>query len=143
MKFPVMTIAGVVVAGLAAASCAPPAPLGPQPTAALGPRLSAPQIASEMVGNTGTGERTATNAPYSMYVAPDGTLASKIYARTDSGTWRITGDGFFCTIWRVDFDGRGVWHDVHKGGNTIECHSTTALEELVFAPGNQLQAGRQ
>lgn len=139
MKFPVMTIAGVVVAGLAAASCAPPAPLGPQPTAALGPRLSAPQIAAEMVGNTGTGVRTATNAPYSMYVAPDGTLASRIYNRTDSGTWRITGDDFFCTTWRADFDGKEVCHDVHKAGVAIELHSPTALEQLTFVPGNHLR----
>src|SRR5258708_38575051 len=108
----------LMIAGLALASCRPPAPLGPQPTWQLGPRLAAPEIASEMVGNTGTGQRTATNAPYSMYVAPDGTLASKIYARTDSGTWRITGDGFFCTIWRGRSDGRGGSHDAHKVANS-------------------------
>jgi len=27
---------------------------------------------------------------------------------------------------------------VHKVGNTIELHSATALEELIFAPGNRL-----
>jgi hypothetical protein len=128
----------LAIAAVVLASCAPPAPLGPQPTSQLGPRLAAPEIASEIVGNTGTGQRTATNAPYSMYVAPDGSLASKVYTRTDSGTWRITADGFFCTIWRVDFDGREVCHDVHKVGNTIELHSPTALEELIFAPGNRL-----
>jgi hypothetical protein len=32
----------------------------------LGPRLAAPEIAREIVGNTGTGQRTATNAPYSI-----------------------------------------------------------------------------
>lgn len=133
MRTLTLAAAGVVLAG-----CAPPAPLGPQPTSQLGPRLAAPEIAREIVGNTGTGQRTATNAPYSMYVAPDGSLASKVYTRTDSGTWRITGDGFFCTTWRVDFDGREVCHDVHKVGNTIELHSPTALEELVFAPGNRL-----
>jgi len=128
----------LAIAAVVLASCAPPAPLGPQPTSQLGPRLAAPEIASEIVGNTGTGQRTATNAPYSMYVAPDGSLASKVYTRTDSGTWRIAADGFFCTIWRVDFDGREVCHDVHKVGNTIELHSPTALEELIFAPGNRL-----
>jgi hypothetical protein len=133
-----MRTLALMIAGLALASCTPPAPLGPQPTWQLGPRLAAPEIASEMVGNTGTGRRTATNAPYSMYVAPDGTLASKVYTRTDSGTWRITGDGFFCTTWQVDFDGREVCHDVHKVGNTIELHSATALEQLIFAPGNRL-----
>ena len=128
-----LAIAGTVLAG-----CTPPAPLGPQPTSQLGPRLAAPEIAREIVGNTGTGQRTATNAPYSMYVAPDGSLASKVYSRTDSGRWRITSDGFFCTTWQVDFDGREVCHDVHKVGNTIELHSATALEELIFAPGNRL-----
>lgn len=133
MRVPVM-----IVAALAMASCTPPAPLGPQPTFQLGPRLSAPQIAAEIVGNTGTGPRTATNAPYSMYVGPDGSLASKVYGRTDSGTWRITGDGFFCTTWRVDFDGKEVCHDVHKAGVVIQLHSPTALEELTFVPGNRL-----
>src|SRR5256885_7121256 len=126
------------LAGIALAGCTPPAPLGPQPSFPLGPRLGTPQIAAEMVGNTGTGQRTATNAPYSMYVAPDGALASRIYQRTDSGTWRITGDGFFCTTWRVDFDGKEVCHDVHKVGNVIQLHSPTAVEELTFAPGNRL-----
>jgi hypothetical protein len=128
----------LLLAGLALTACAPPAPLGPQPTFQLGPRLNAPQIAAEMVGNTGTGPRTATNALYSMYVAPDGTLASRIYQRTDTGTWRITGDGFFCTTWQVDFDGKEVCHDVHKVGAVIQLHSPTALEELTFVPGNRL-----
>jgi hypothetical protein len=127
-----------ILAGLALASCAPPAPLGPQPTYLLGPRLTAPQIAAEMIGNTGTGPRTATNAQYTMYVAPDGTLASKIYSRSDSGTWRITTDGFFCTTWRVDFDGREVCHDVHKVGAVVQLHSATALENLTFVPGKQI-----
>ncbi|HEX3500374.1 MAG TPA: hypothetical protein VHT04_13725 [Stellaceae bacterium] len=128
----------LLLAGLALTACTPPAPLGPQPTFQLGPRLSAPEIAAEMVGNTGTGPRTATTALYSMYVAPDGTLASRIYQRTDKGTWRITGDGFFCTTWQVDFDGKEVCHDVHKAGTVVELHSPTALEELTFVPGNHL-----
>src|SRR6476646_5948371 len=94
------------IAAAALASCAPPAPLGPQPTSQLGPRLAAPEIARAIVGNTGTGQRTATNAPYSMYVAPDGSLASKVYTRTDSGTWRITADGFFYRIWHDEFQRR-------------------------------------
>jgi hypothetical protein len=128
----------LLIAGLALTGCAPPAPLGPQPTYTLGLRLAPPQIAAEMVGNTGTGPRTATNAPYSMYVEPDGTLASRIYARTDGGTWRITGDGFFCTTWQIDFDGKEVCHDVDKAGVVVQLHSPTALEELTFAPGNRL-----
>jgi hypothetical protein len=128
----------LLLAGLALTACAPPAPLGPQPTFQLGPRLGPPQIAAEMVGNTGTGPRTATNALYSMYVAPDGTLTSRIYQRSDTGTWRITGDGFFCTTWQVDFDGKEVCHDVHKVGAVIQLHSPTALEELTFVPGNRL-----
>ena len=51
----------ILLAGLALTACAPPAPLGPQPTYPLGQRLEAPQIAAEIVGNTGTGSRTATN----------------------------------------------------------------------------------
>jgi hypothetical protein len=42
----------------------------------LGPRLAAPDIAREIVGNTATGQLTATNAPYKMDVTPDGSLAS-------------------------------------------------------------------
>jgi hypothetical protein len=128
----------LLLGGLALAACTPPAPLGPQPTYQLGPQLNGPQIAAEIVGNTGTGPRTATNAPYSMYVAPDGTLVSRIYQRTDTGTWRITPDGLFCTTWRVDFDGREVCHDVHKAGVVVQLHSPTALEELTFVPGNHL-----
>src|ERR1700730_6612508 len=105
-----------LLAGLGLTACAPPAPLAPHPTFQLGPRLGPPQIAAEMVGNTGTGPSTATNELYSMYVAPDGTLTSRIYQRSDTGTWRITGDGFFCTTWQVDFDGKEVCHDVHKVG---------------------------
>jgi hypothetical protein len=138
MRGPITITVVTTVVSTVLADCAPPAPLGPQPTAQLGPRLSAPQIAAEMVGNTGTGSRTATNAPYQMYVAPDGTLASRIYDRTDSGVWRITGDGFFCATWRVDFDGKEVCHDVHKAGVAVQLHSPTALEVLTFVPGNRL-----
>ena len=128
----------LTVAGLALAGCTRPAPLGPQPTSQLGPQLSAPQIAAEIVGNTGSGTRTATNATYSMYVAPDGTLQSKVFSRTDSGTWRITGDGLFCVRWQVDFDGQEVCQDVHKAGVAIQLHSPAMLQELTFLPGNRL-----
>jgi hypothetical protein len=129
-----------VVVGLALAACSKPAPLGPQPRdVTLGPSLNADQIRGEMVGNTGSGTRTATTSIWSMYVAPDGTLAGKLPVLTDTGTWRISDDGKFCMTWNVDFRGQEVCQSVHRGGTIgLKLASPDTVEELVFAPGNKL-----
>lgn len=130
----------LALASIALAGCAiqKPAPLGPQPTAQLGPQLSADQIRGAVVGNTGTGPRTSTNAIYTMYIAPDGTLASRIAGRADTGTWRITDDGLFCVTWRHDYNGRELCQDAHKTGTAVALHSPISLQELTFEPGNRL-----
>jgi hypothetical protein len=133
-----MRIVAAIVAGVALAGCSPPAPLGPQPTQALGVQLMAPQIRNEIVGNTGTGTRTSTNTTYSMYVAPDGTAIAKLPTRTETGRWRITDDGLFCMQWPIDFNGQEVCQTVHKAGITVQLASRESLEELVFQAGNKL-----
>ncbi len=130
-----------VVVGLALAGCAvKPAPLGPQPlSVTLGPTLNAGNIRSEMVGNTGAGTRTGTTSIWSVYVAPDGTLAGKSPLLSDTGTWRISDDGKFCMTWKVDFHGQEVCQSVHRGGsNGIQLASMDSVEDLVFTPGNKL-----
>ena len=128
----------VMAAGVALAGCTKPAPLGPQPTEALGQQLSAAQIRQEIVGNTGTGHRTSTNSTYSLYVAPDGTLTEKLPTRTENGRWRITDDGLFCMQWPIDMNGQEVCQTVHKAGVTTQFASPSSVEELIFQAGNKL-----
>jgi hypothetical protein len=130
-----LLIALVVVGGCAAK----PEPLGPQPTAVLGPELSAPQVKSEIVGNTGTGRRTGSNAQLSMYVAPDGKLLVKGIGGTDAGQWRIADDGQWCTsLPNAASRGGEVCQKVHKAGIAIQFASPSSVEEMTFLPGNKL-----
>jgi hypothetical protein len=135
-----MRMLPIVVTGLVLMGCAvQPAPLGPQPLdAQLGPTLNSAQIRSEMVGNTGSGMRTGTTSVWTIYVAPDGTIAGKSVVLADSGTWRVSDDGKFCMTWKVDWHGQEICQSVHKTGNTIQLHSMESLEEMTFAPGNKL-----
>jgi hypothetical protein len=131
----------IVAAGVLLAACAiqKPAPLGPQPIAAdLGPSLSAAEVRDEVVGNTGSGTRTGTTSKWSMYVAPDGRLASSSLQPPDTGRWRITDDGQFCATWQVTWDGREVCQRVHKQGIVMQFASPTSVEEMTFLPGNKL-----
>jgi hypothetical protein len=127
-----------ILAAAALASCAPPAPLGPQPTENVGVRLTSDQIRSEVVGNTGSGTRTSTRATISLYVAPDGSLIEVLPTRTETGRWRISDDGFFCQQYPIDFDGKEICFSVHKAGITIEFHSMEVLERLVFQAGKKI-----
>lgn len=130
-----------LLAGLALVACtaAPaPAPLGPQPTDPVGPRLSAAELQSAIVGNTGAGPRTGTLSTWSMYVAPDGRLAGKGATMTDTGTWRITGDGQFCMQWKVDFDGLPICATAHRTGSAIQFAAPDVRTVMTFTPGNRL-----
>jgi hypothetical protein len=128
-----LLIALAVLGGCAAK----PSPLGPQPAAALGPELAAEQIRSEIVGNTGTGRRTGSEAPFSMYVAPDGTLLVKTPNGVETGQWRIADDGKWCASVPKTPAGE-TCQTVHKAGVAIQFAAPTAREELTFLPGNRL-----
>lgn len=128
-----------LLAGLALAACTgAPAPLGPQPTDPLGARLSAPELQTMVVGNTGSGPRTGTLSTWSIYVSPDGRLMGKSPTLTDTGTWQITPDGQFCMTWKVDFDGAPVCATAHRTGNAVQLAAPNARATMTFTPGNRL-----
>ena len=134
-----MRILTVLAASLLLVACAKPAPLGPQPLGTtLGPQLDAQQIRGEIVGNTGTGTRTGTNTKWSLYVAPDGTLAMTSAQPNDTGTYKITDDGHFCMTFKVAFDAQEVCQTVHKAGTALQFVSPRSVAELTFVPGNKL-----
>jgi hypothetical protein len=119
---------------------AAPAPLGPQPanSDANGPQLTAAEIRSVMVGNTGLGTRTGTKAEWGMYVAPDDRLLGKGVSGGDTGQWLITEDGRFCMRWRVDWDGQEICQTVHRASPTaIRLTNLNQVEVLTFWPGNR------
>ncbi len=134
-----MRLFPLVLAALSLSACAQPAPLGPQPLAEhVGPLLSAAEIRSQMVGNTGRGSRTGTTAEFAMYVAPDGSLVSKSIAGREVGRWRISEDAKFCSTGAVVTGGGEVCQTVRKAGSGIQLVSPHSVEEMVFAPGDQL-----
>jgi hypothetical protein len=134
-----MRLFPLVLAGLALTACARPAPLGPQPVAEhLGPQLTAADIQSQIVGNTGRGSRTGTTSEFAMYVAPDGRLVSQSIAGRAVGHWRISGDDRFCTTGAVVTRGGEVCQTVHKAGIGVQLASPQSVEEMVFAPGGSL-----
>jgi hypothetical protein len=129
---------------LGSVACAPaaidptPRPLGPQPTDALGPALSAPQIQQALAGNTALGSRTGTMSTWGMYVAPDGRLAGRASSLGDSGEWRITPDGRFCMRWRVDWDGEELCQTVHRvNDTTVKLASPTTVQVLSVVRGER------
>jgi len=82
---------------LALGACATqPAPLGPAiPDEPAGPALSAPDVQALVVGNTGTGTMSGSNATYAMYVMPGGRAELKRPTGIEDGNWQITPDGKF------------------------------------------------
>ena len=134
-----MRMTALILAALSLTACARPDPLGPQPlTEHLGPQLTAADIRSQMVGNTGRGSRTGTTADFAMYVAPDGSLVSKSIAGREVGRWRISDDDKFCTVGAVVTTGGEVCQTVHKAGIGVQLVSPRSVEEMVFAPGDNL-----
>jgi hypothetical protein len=127
-----------ILGAVVLAGCAKPAPLGPQPSAFLGPQLSAPDIRDVMVGNTGRGQRTGTNSQFEMYVAPDGTLVSKSLVGVETGSWRISDDGRFCSTAALAVPSGEVCQTVHKAGIGVQLASPTSVEEMVFVPGKAI-----
>jgi hypothetical protein len=124
---------------LSLTACARPDPLGPQPTARhVGPRLSADQVRTEMVGNTGHGDRTGTTTVFAMYVAPDGSLVTQTVGERKLGRWRISDNGEFCSIGAAATQPGEVCQSVHKEGDGVTLVSPHSVEQLVFAPGDKL-----
>ena len=90
------------------------------PTAIAGPpgtKLSADQIRQQLVDHTTSGK--VNGLPYVQYVAPDGTQRIKMQNFSDSGTWRITGDGSLCRTWKASTGGKEECVTVYKQGDTF------------------------
>src|SRR6266700_2110514 len=122
----------IVLATLALAACTQPAPLGPQPlTEHVGPQLSAADIQTQLVGNTGVGNSTGTATDFAMYVAPDGRLVANSIAGREVGRWRISGDDRFCTVGAAVTTNGEVCQTVHKAGVGVQLYSPSSGEELV------------
>ncbi len=134
-----MRMIPLAVVALSLTACVRPDPLGPQPTAQhTGPQLSADQIRSEMVGNTGRGDRTGTTTNFSMYVVPDGRLVTQTIGERRLGRWRISPNDEFCTIGADATEPGEVCQIVRKEGDGVALVSPRSVEQLVFAPGDKL-----
>jgi hypothetical protein len=112
-----------------------PAPLGPQPTEIpAGPRLTAEEIRSTMVGKTWGGARTGTLlTDWKMYVAPDGTA---VQSGGETGRWNISQDGQFCMQWPIDEHRQLICQTVYREGNGVVLQSPTSEEMLTMEEGN-------
>lgn len=70
----------------------------PEPPA--GPPLNAAALRSTLVGNTARGT-TPGGAPFASFHAADGAMRFRGGGLNDSGVYRITEDGKWCSTWRT------------------------------------------
>ena len=81
-----------------------------------GTKLSADEIRQQLIDHTTYGQ--VNGLPYVQYVGPDGTQKIKMTNFSDSGTWRITGDGEWCRTWKISTGGKEECVTVYKSGDT-------------------------
>jgi putative hemolysin len=125
---------------LALGACATqPAPLGPAiPDEPAGPALSAPDVQALVVGNTGTGTMSGSNATYAMYVMPGGRAELKRPTGIEDGNWQITPDGKFCVKWELFRGGEDYCQRIYKDGPIYKFRNENSVELLTFQAGRQL-----
>ena len=120
------------------AACNPPAPLTPDIVVPAEPGLSPAEISREIVGNTGMGQMSGTQAVYSMYLAPDGTALAKLPTGMDTGRWRIADDGTWCVRWEKFRGGQEYCQRIYKRGDVYRFVNSGLMEDLRLIPGKAI-----
>jgi len=125
---------------LALGACATqPAPLGPSiPDEPAGPAMSATDVQALVVGNTGTGTMSGSNATFAMYVLPGGKAELRRPTGIEAGNWQITPDGKFCAKWELFRGGEEYCQRVYRNGPVYKFHNLNSVELLTFEAGRQL-----
>lgn len=134
-------LACVAVGALAACTAAeqPPAPLGPAvENDQTQPALSADQIKSLVVGNTGTGPISGSHITFKMYVAPDGTALADLPTGVENGAWRLTADGQWCVKWDHYRAAQEYCQRVYPDGGKYKFVDGTSEEIFTFEPGKHV-----
>lgn len=101
-------------------------------------RLLLAEVRDAVVGKTGTGSITGSTIQFAMYVAPDGTLQSRLPAGPDRGQWRMTDDGQLCLRWQTYRAGQEYCHRAYREGAALRLQGDGSAEVLTFQPGNRL-----
>lgn len=116
-----------------------PEPLGPAiPDEPAGPALSAQDVQALVVGNTGTGTMSGSNATFAMYVMPGGRAELRRPTGIEAGNWQITPDGKFCAKWELFRGGEEYCQRVYRNGPVYKFHNLNSVELLTFQAGRQL-----
>ena len=122
-------VLGAMLTGLA--GCAVP-PAAPPP----GTQLSAAGLRATLVGNTGYGTSSDGNH-WTGYNAPDGSAKTKYAWGIDSGVWRITDDGHWCTRWNHIRVNREWCQTVFQEGDTVRfVHDGSVSSTAQLKSGN-------
>jgi hypothetical protein len=88
------------------------------PVTALPPRLGNGEIATLLAGNTATG--VASNGqPYYLYFMQDGRVRFREGDFSDSGSWRVTGDGMLCTSMTKTNVGVEQCYTLYRDGTNV------------------------
>jgi hypothetical protein len=128
-------LSGLLLLLLAACANEPPAPLGPPVQVPTGPGLSADEIRSQLVGKTGSGPISGSNATQLVYFAADGTGVLKIPAGTEQGKWRIAPEGQICETWERYRGGQEYCQRVYRQGDVYQLVNSNSVEVLRFVAG--------
>lgn len=89
------------------------------PTAKAGEVLSGEKVKEILSGNTQEG-RYKTKKFYTL-AKPDGTLSAKWSNDKNTGTWRISDEGYWCRTWSSWQNGKeGCFELIHKKDNKYE-----------------------
>lgn len=102
----------------AAAQIAEPTPSGEAGSATTTAGLSEDEIRSEIIGNT-----LAAEGSYYAYVRSDGTAAIRSGHKeigSDTGSWRLNGEGYYCSRWRKVEKAREVCRPMIRRGDLYE-----------------------
>lgn len=130
MKFPLSL--GVVVL---LAACARPEPLGPSVVVPAEPGISASEIRQGVVGRTGIGPMTGSQAQYMVYLAPDGSAQLKLPTGVERGRWQVSDNDQLCLQWEYFRDGDNYCQRVYRSGDRFMFVDQQSAELLDFRPG--------
>jgi hypothetical protein len=107
-----------------------PAPMSPH-------QLTAAEIRAAYVGNVGYGAGRFGPKTSSVYFAPDGQIRMRSPDMNDSGTYRITDDGMYCSKFHKLRDGveacQTIWQ---TGPNAYESHYNGRVTKVTIVAGN-------
>lgn len=117
------------------AACGRPEPLGPSVVTPAEPGISASEIRELVVGRTGTGPMTGSQAQYMVYLAPDGSAQLKLPTGVQRGRWQVSDTGELCVQWEYFRDGESYCQRVYRSGDRYMLVGEQSAELLDFRPG--------